>query len=187
VRSLDPSRRPQATLSIANRQRTRPVDRRFLRRIAATLLRGLLRFDHFDLSLGLLAAPEMARVNEAFLGHAGSTDVLAFDYRDEAAPMSRRPWASVDLSTGGTRAARPALHGELLLNLDAAVLQARRFRTTWQLELARYVIHGVLHLLGHDDQTPGRRRQMKREEDRLLRELARRFDLHRLAQRTPAT
>jgi len=41
--------------------------------------------------------------------------------------------------------------------------------------LARYLIHGVLHLRGFDDRTPRARLTMKREEDRLLRELSRRF------------
>jgi probable rRNA maturation factor len=184
VRSLDPSRRSPATLSIVNRQRTRTIDQRFLRRIGAALLHNLLRFEQFDLSLSLLAAPEMARVNESFLGYAGSTDVIAFDYSDKAAQTPGGPRVFVSLPTGGTRGTRPALHGELLLSVDDAVLQARRFRTTWQLELVRYLIHGILHLLGYDDQTPGRRRQMKREEDRLLRELARRFDLRRLGRRS---
>jgi probable rRNA maturation factor len=76
------------------------------------------------------------------------------------------------------------LHGELFICLDDAVAQAREFRTTWQAELARYVIHGVLHLRGFDDTTPAARRKMKRAENALLRGLARRLALARLARRT---
>ena len=47
-------------------------------------------------------------------------------------------------------------------------LQAKQFKTTWQSEIVRYVIHGVLHLLGHDDRLAAARRRMKREENRLL-------------------
>ena len=44
----------------------------------------------------------------------------------------------------------------------------------------RYVIHGVLHLLGYDDLKPQLRRRMKREENRLVRRLENRFALAQL-------
>ena len=75
------------------------------------------------------------------------------------------------------------LHGEIFICVDEAVVQARRFRASWQSELVRYVIHGVLHLRGFDDLHPAGRRKMKREEDRLLREIALRFALSKLARR----
>ena len=80
---------------------------------------------------------------------------------------------------------RPALQGELFVCLEVAVNQARQFRTPWTSELARYVIHGLLHLNGYDDLAPGSRRVMKREENRLLRAVARLFPLTRL--RRPAS
>ncbi|PYJ97280.1 MAG: hypothetical protein DME23_16275, partial [Verrucomicrobia bacterium] len=64
-----------------------------------------------------------------------------------------------------------------------AVAQARRFRTTWQSELVRYLVHGVLHLRGYNDRQPKFRRVMKREEDRLVRELTRLFPLSKLARK----
>ena len=78
------------------------------------------------------------------------------------------------------RASRPTLHGEIFICVDEAVSQARKFGVSWQSEVARYVIHGVLHLLGHDDLRAGARCKMKREENRLLRELSRRFALSKL-------
>jgi probable rRNA maturation factor len=65
--------------------------------------------------------------------------------------------------------------------MDEAVWQARKFRTSWQSEIVRYLVHGVLHLLGQDDSSNSERRKMKREENRLLRELSRRFSLAQLA------
>lgn len=73
------------------------------------------------------------------------------------------------------------LHGEIVACLDEAVCQARRFHTTWQSELVRYVVHGVLHLLGYDDQDNRARRRMKAAEDALVRRLARRFVLSALS------
>jgi probable rRNA maturation factor len=68
--------------------------------------------------------------------------------------------------------------------VDEAILQARRFRTTWQSELVRYLIHGVLHLFGHDDHHAVARRKMKREENRLFKSLSARFALSRLARKS---
>jgi ssRNA-specific RNase YbeY (16S rRNA maturation enzyme) len=65
------------------------------------------------------------------------------------------------------------------------VKQAREFGTTWQGELVRYVIHGLLHLCGHDDLMSAARSKMKREENRLLRETTKRFVLAKLETRNP--
>lgn len=156
---------PAPTLApvITNRQRTRAVRLELLRRIAVDLVRNQLGLESCDLGICLLAAPAMTRLNEKFVGHAGVTDVIAFDYADP-------PGAS--------------LHGEIFLCVDEAVRQARRFRTTWPAELVRYLAHGVLHLRGYDDHRAADRRRMKREEDRLLRALAAAFPLAQLGRST---
>jgi probable rRNA maturation factor len=61
--------------------------------------------------------------------------------------------------------------------IDDAILQAREFGTTWQSEITRYIVHGVLHLLGYDDLKPQLRREMKRAENRLMRLLSQKFSL----------
>ncbi len=158
-------------LTLRNRQQTRPVNLRLLRCVCTTLLAELLRVKNAELGVTLVAAPEMTHINGEFLQHEGSTDVITFDYSEVADPNPQ------------TLNARVQLHGELFVCLDEAVLQARRFRTTWQSELVRYIIHGALHLLGHDDHHAPDRREMKREENRLLRVLALRFPLSRLARK----
>ena len=146
-------------LSVRSRQRTRPVDTRQLRRIALWALEERFGDTAFELGIHLVGAAEMARVNGTFLNHEGSTDVITFDQGEGG---------------GG-------LHGELFICVDDAVAQARRFRTTWQGEVVRYVLHGLLHLHGFDDLEPAARRRMKREENRLVRLAARRFSLRRVA------
>jgi probable rRNA maturation factor len=128
---------------------------RLLRRVAQALLHDTQPNENFDLGIYLVAAPEMTRLNETFLRHKGSTDVITFNYME---PHDQ-----------------PCLHGEIFICLDEAVHQARRFHTTWQSELVRYVVHGVLHLLGYDDRNSRARRRMKAAEDALVRRLAREF------------
>ena len=75
----------------------------------------------------------------------------------------------------------PQLHGELFVCVDEAIIQAKRFRSTWQSEIVRYIIHGVLHLLGHDDLKAAARRSMKREENRLAGRLAAKISFAQLS------
>ena len=150
------------TLSLQNRQRVRRVDTALLRRITRHLLRDQFRVVDFELAIHLVAADEMSRVNWSFLQHEGSTDVITFDHSNEPASLMKP---------------KSSLHGEIFICIDDALKQAREFRTTWQSELTRYVIHGLLHLLGHDDLKPAARRRMKLEENRLLRRTAGTFPL----------
>ena len=112
----------------------------------------------------------MTGINSQFLQHEGTTDVITFDHSE--AQESRRKAAP------GYR----QINGELFICVDEAVAQARSFRTTWQEELVRYIVHGILHLLGHDDHDAAVRRRMKREENRLVRLLAARFAFRKLGE-----
>ena len=169
-------------LSIANHQHACRVDLRLLRRIAEALLTEHLSVQKCHLGVCLIAAPEMTRLNETFVHHAGSTDVITFDYVERAAQAPRLP-NSARVWSADRRNAFAALHGEIFICADAALIQARRFRTSWQSEIVRYLIHGLLHLLGYDDKTIAARGQMKREESRLLREMAARFPLSKLGRK----
>jgi probable rRNA maturation factor len=176
----------QRTLHFRNRHPDRKVRLEHLRRITQTLMQETWRDGGFDLAICLVAAPEMTRLNEEFLRHKGSTDVITFDYSEKVGQASRLPYLSVPRrGVRDTRTASPAsLHGEVVVCLDEAVCQARRFRITWQSELVRYVVHGVLHLLGYSDRNRQARRRMKVAEDALVRRLARRFVFSGLGQTT---
>ena len=152
-------------VSIRNRQKTRRVDRALLRRIVLWVCQATGPAPDCEICLHLVDATEMARVNKRYLNHEGSTDVITFDLGALADHADE----------GGS-----AVAGEIFISIDDAVAQARVFGTTWQSELARYAIHGVLHLRGHDDLRPAARRIMKREENRVLRLVAKQFPLPRL-------
>jgi len=161
---------------IANRQRKRKIDLPRLKQIADALIIDLKMADA-ELGVYLVGAPEMIRLNETYLHHAGSTDVIAFDYSEGGRAGSPEPAAK----PRAMRTLPPVLQGEIFICVDEAVRAARRFHASWQSEIVRYLIHGVLHLQGHEDSHPRARRQMKREEDRRLRALTRRFSLAQLA------
>ncbi len=148
---------------IVNRQRKTRIDSRLLKKIIGELF-AELKISEAELGISLVSAREMALVNETFLQHEGSTDVITFDH-----------------SSLVGRASPPKIHGELFICVDDAIAQSKEFQTSWQSEVVRYIVHGVLHLLGYDDLKPNLRRTMKREENRLVRLLAKRFSLAQLS------
>ena len=166
------------TLSIRNRQRVRRINTALLRRITLHLLREHFQINEYELAIHLVAAPEMARVNWNFLKHEGSTDVITFNFAEDPFRVSGfafRVEHNPDERETRNAKRETQIRGELFICLDDAVKQAREFRTTWQSELVRYVIHGLLHLRGYDDLKPVARRLMKREENRLLKAVTTQF------------
>jgi len=155
-----------STLKFENKQRTKPVNRALLKEIALTAL-AELGIAHWDLTFYLVDAKRMAEINETQMGHEGPTDVITFDYSD---PVPRSAF----------RTPRSLL-GEIFICVDVAVSQSREFRTTWQSEVVRYIVHALLHLCGHDDLKPVARREMKRHENRLVRKLGRDFTFTKIA------
>ena len=159
----NPGRSANKQLAIRNRQRAQPISTQAIRQIIRTLLVDLLALDSFELTVVIVNEREMTRLNETFLRHRGSTDVLAFNYAEKP-------------SAG-------ELCGEVIVCAEEARAQSARFRTTWQSELIRYVVHGVLHLLGYDDRRGAARRKMKLEENRLMIQLSQRFSFSGLTTR----
>lgn len=135
-------------MAVSNRQSLQRVSRAAVRRWALAALHAL--GCDGDVAIHLVGAREMTRLNQQFLQHEGSTDIITFDH--------------------GSAPGR--LVGELFISIPDAVEQAASFRTTWEAELGRYIIHGLLHLAGEDDLAPAARRRMKRRETALLRRLS---------------
>ena len=159
------------TLTLANRQRKwRPADPKRLplfltRLLSLTPLPSRLP-PHALIAVTLVSPTTIAQVNEQFLGHHGATDVICFDYRapGTAAAVGDGPLA------------------ELLVCPAVAAAAADRHGTTLSHEIVLYIVHGLLHLCGHDDHAAADRRAMRRAERRLLRRLAQHDDLDTLFQ-----
>lgn len=146
-------------LRLKNNCRGARLDVNLLQRVfKAALELAAPKWEH-DLQVTIVGDDEMTRLNETLVKHAGTTDVITLDYCPEPGE---------DL-----------IAGELFLCLDEARRQAVAYGVPWQQELVRYGIHGILHLTGYDDVTAALRARMKREEDRLLREVEGRFALDR--------
>lgn len=173
-------------LVLTNSQRLRPVDTRLLRAITQTLLEEWLELPGYEIAIHLVSATRMAELNERHLGHEGSTDVITFDHsvpemQPDPAMREEAGEATEESAEGEEGAGR--LTGEIFISIQDAIDFAKVHTTTWQTEVVRYVVHGILHLMGYDDLEPEARRKMKQEEHRLVRKLCRAYPVEELAAR----
>jgi len=129
-------------------------DRRLLRLRAGRVLAALGRRDA-ELSVALVDDAAIAALNGRYRGRARPTDVLSFS-----------------LLQGDHAERRGALLGDVVIGVETAARQARRRRVRLDDEVARLLIHGVLHLVGHDHEEPDEARRMRAEERRLWQALA---------------
>jgi len=136
------------------RRRDAPrFDRALLRARARDVLRALGQGDS-ELSVSLVDDDAMARLNGEWRGRERPTDVLSFSLLEGAHARHR----------GG-------LLGDVVIGLWVAARQARAGGRSLDEELCRLLIHGVLHLLGHDHEVAAEARRMRAEERRLRREV----------------
>lgn len=150
------------------------INSRLLNTIVRDVLELGLRTTPAVVNVAIVTEDQITRLNRQYLQHDGPTDVIAFEY----------PPAVLTELTGmpvpaGAQKSQP-IFGDVFVCLDVACKQAARYRTTWQKELTRYVVHGLLHLAGHTDSTPNAQRRMKHREDRLLRWISKRHDLKKI-------
>ena len=88
---------------------------------------------------------KILEVNNEYLGHDYYTDVITFDYCEG-----------------------DILNGDIVISLDTVRTNAEKFGKTYEEELYRVIIHGILHLCGINDKGPGEREIMEKNENKAL-------------------
>ena len=88
---------------------------------------------------------KILEVNRQYLQHDYYTDIITFDYCE-----------------------RDTLHSDIFVSLDTVRSNAHEFGTTFDDELHRILIHGILHLCGQNDKTPADSAEMTRKENDAL-------------------
>lgn len=101
-------------------------------------------------------------LNVSYLDHDYNTDVLSFSLRSSAAAFPPESDAPPN---------DDAVEGEVYVDLDTAAERHAEFETSFEAEAYRYVVHGVLHLVGYDDATEAARTTMRDRENQYLRAL----------------
>ncbi|MGL5562390.1 MAG: rRNA maturation RNase YbeY [Tannerellaceae bacterium] len=88
---------------------------------------------------------KILEVNKEYLQHDYYTDIITFDYTEDG-----------------------VVNGDVFISLDTVKSNAEEFGVTFDQELHRIIIHGILHLCGIDDKGPGERENMTAKENEAL-------------------
>lgn len=88
---------------------------------------------------------KILEVNKQYLQHDYYTDIITFDYCE-----------------------KDVLNGDIFISIETVSSNAERFRVSFEEELRRILIHGILHLCGQDDKTPALRAEMTKKENEAL-------------------
>jgi len=103
-----------------------------------------------SLEISFVSQETIRKVNNEYLSHDYSTDIITFDYSNE----------------------RNILDGEILISLKDAEDNSKKYQVTFDNELLRLIIHGILHLVGYDDIIIPKRKIMKKIEDTITDNLS---------------
>jgi len=98
-----------------------------------------------DISYIFCSDKRILEVNNQFLQHDYYTDIITFDYTEG-----------------------PVISGDIFISLETVAGNATEFNVSFEEELKRIMIHGILHLCGQDDKTPESRLEMTRKENLAL-------------------
>ena len=88
----------------------------------------------------------LGEINLQYLKHNTFTDIITFDY-----------------STGTD------ISGDIFISTERVFDNAKKYEVDFENELRRVMVHGVLHLLGHDDKTKEQKATMREQEDELIK------------------
>ena len=118
---------------------------------------GAERLPDAEVSVLLLGDRAMRTLNRRYRGKDRTTDVLSFPLREGKFPLVQR-----------------YLLGDIVICMPAAARQARVAGESLSQEIDRLLVHGLLHLLGHDHERGGREARRMEARERRLREAIKR-------------
>ncbi|HMR44062.1 MAG TPA: rRNA maturation RNase YbeY [Saprospiraceae bacterium] len=85
------------------------------------------------------------QLNVQYLRHDTLTDIITFPYGE-----------------------LPEVSGDIFISVERVAENAKKYAATFEQELSRVMVHGVLHLCGYKDKTPAEQQQMRAKEDEML-------------------
>ena len=101
-----------------------------------------------DIAYIFCSDERILEVNKQYLQHDYYTDIITFDYSEG-----------------------PIISGDIFISIDTVKTNAEEFGVSFEQELNRIIIHGILHLCGQDDKTPELRLEMTRKENLAIERL----------------
>ncbi len=149
-------------------------DVRHLRRIILDILGEEGAPSPLEASLLITDDEDVRRLNQRYRGADRTTDVLAFALSEGIPNNSAGNGHRTDQFVLPESEARQL--GEVIISYPQAQRQARKAKTTIEDEVNRLLVHGFLHLMGYDHETPAERKSMRQRERRIMKNLDHRFN-----------
>ena len=101
-------------------------------------------------------------INKKFLKHNTYTDIITFDYLRNIVDSKQ---LTIDKKS---KINKSAISGEIFISIERVKENAKKFKTVFENELHRIMIHGVLHLCGYNDKSSSGKKTMSKKEDYYL-------------------
>ncbi|HZO90786.1 MAG TPA: rRNA maturation RNase YbeY [Chthonomonadaceae bacterium] len=139
---------------------SRPVRTSLLRQAARRLLQAEGK-SRAEVSVLLTDDATIHDMNRRYRGYDKPTDVLSFAQGENLPDVPRPPQLP----------GQPPILGDVVISVDTAARQAEAAGVSLEQELALLTVHGILHLLGYEDETEAGAEQMRAREQEILNHL----------------
>jgi len=137
------------TIEINATDQTHRPDRARLKKAVRLILQDA-NIQSAEISIAIVTDARMQELNRQYLQHDYPTDVLSFLLYHDPQEQS--------------------LEGQVIASSEYAAREAPRYGWTTDDELLLYIIHGTLHLVGHDDTNPDAKQAMRAAETKYLKQ-----------------
>jgi len=141
---------------VSNLNKKHRIDKIFVKKIAANILKILKKSSNTKLEIVFLDNRAIRPINKRYKGADRATDVLSFDLGQ---------------------------CGQVLISSEMALKNSRAFKMPLEKELILYVIHGILHLFGYDDEKPKTRSRMVRKQNYIMEMICANINLSKVLTR----
>ena len=149
------------SLKIQNLNESYRLNEAFIRRIVLKILSFIKKRQDAEIEIVFLDDEAIRALNKKYRGENRPTDVLSFK-------MERREFS------------QKKFLGEVFISLDRALKNSEIFDEAFEYELTLYIVHGILHLFGYDDENERDQLRMSKRQSQVLNYLCKREHLSKV-------
>jgi probable rRNA maturation factor len=136
-------------IEIINQQKVKRVNKKKLESHVKKIF-ALLDIRSAKIVILLCDNKFIKELNKKFFKKNSVTDVISFPLEDDL---------------------EPGYLGDVIVSVEEAVKLSKKYGNKWEKELVLYIIHGILHLTGFDDQTKKQRERMEKKQQEILEKI----------------
>lgn len=124
-----------------------------------------------ELAVSLVGSRTIQRLNGEYRGKDKPTDVLSFPQQEWPKPLKAKKAARTSAKPAHRVSGPPLSLGDVVISLPEAEKNAKAIGQPLDREVAFLLVHGILHLCGHDHMEPSEEKRMLKEQRELMRRL----------------